>query len=71
MPALYGCIFSSADTEAAFTNYRLWESLGFIAAFAYANFLCVYVKLYVLMGTLSAGMAGYFMVEWLERKTNC
>ena len=30
--ALYGNIFAS-DEEAAFSNYRLWESLGFLVAF--------------------------------------
>ena len=30
--ALYGNIFVS-DEEAAFSNYRLWESLGFLVAF--------------------------------------
>ncbi len=32
IPALYGVLFES-DEEAAFSNYRLWESLGFIFAY--------------------------------------
>ena len=30
--ALYGVIFKS-NAEAAFSNYRLWESLGFLIAY--------------------------------------
>ena len=30
--ALYGVLFEN-DEEAAFSNYRLWESAGFIIAF--------------------------------------
>ena len=66
-PALYGSIFE--ETEAAFSNYRLWESAGFIAAFAYSGYLCVYIKLMILLGTLALGMMGYLMVEYRERKT--
>ncbi|CAH1778626.1 unnamed protein product [Owenia fusiformis] len=65
--ALYGSIFSD-NSEAAFSNYRLWESLGFIIAYAYQGFLCVPVKIYVLIGVLTIGMAGYFTVEILERR---
>ena len=31
--ALYGVLFYSQE-EAAFSNYRLWESLGFVISFA-------------------------------------
>ena len=31
--ALYGNLFPSKE-EAAFSNYRLWESLGFVISFA-------------------------------------
>ena len=30
--ALYGCLFTSNE-KAAFSNYKLWESLGFLFAF--------------------------------------
>ena len=67
--ALYGCIFSDT-TEAAFANYRLWESAGFIIAFGYSNYLCVYNKLFILLGSLIVAVIGYFIVEGLEgRKT--
>jgi len=41
----------------------MWESLGFIIAFAYSNYLCTSVKLYILTSVLVVGMAGYIYVE--------
>ena len=65
--ALYGSIFAD-NSEAAFSNYRMWESLGFIIAFAYSAFLCTDTKLYVTMAFLIGGMLLYFVVEVIERK---
>uniref|UniRef100_A0A667GMW8 Protein unc-93 homolog A n=1 Tax=Lynx canadensis TaxID=61383 RepID=A0A667GMW8_LYNCA len=65
--ALYGVLFEK-DKEAAFANYRLWESLGFVIAFGYSTFLCVNVKLYILLGVLSLAMLAYGTVEYLEAK---
>ncbi|ESO90997.1 hypothetical protein LOTGIDRAFT_163509 [Lottia gigantea] len=64
--ALYGFLFTE-NTEAAFANYRLWESCGFIFAFAYNDYIATYIKLYVCMGVLSVGMMGYTAVEFLQR----
>lgn len=64
--AFYGVIFPNT-TAAAFSNYRLWESLGFLAAFAYSNFLCVRVKVYIVLTVLLVGMTGYSLVE-IRRK---
>lgn len=60
--ALYGVLFFNCQEE-AFSNYRLWESLGFVIAFAYQGFVCVYVKLYVLLSVLVVGMGLYGVVE--------
>ncbi|KAG4077935.1 hypothetical protein HA402_013435 [Bradysia odoriphaga] len=65
--ALYGVLFPQ-DEEPSFSNYRLWESLGFILAYIFSNVLCVNVKLYILLGVILAGMAGYFAVEFLENR---
>ncbi|XP_075453042.1 protein unc-93 homolog A-like isoform X2 [Ascaphus truei] len=67
LSALYGVLFDEHN-EAAFANYRLWESLGFATAFAYSNFLCVYVKLYIVLSMMILGMALYGVVEYLEYK---
>ncbi|XP_072359612.1 protein unc-93 homolog A-like [Scyliorhinus torazame] len=63
--ALYGVLFLE-NKEAAFANYRLWESVGFVTAFAYANFLCIKVKLIILVIVLILGMALYGIVEYTE-----
>ncbi|XP_038659110.1 protein unc-93 homolog A-like isoform X2 [Scyliorhinus canicula] len=63
--AIYGVLFLE-NKEAAFANYRLWESVGFVTAFAYANFLCITVKLIILVIVLILGMALYGVVEYIE-----
>merc|ERR1712117_314383 len=66
--ALYGALFAS-DEEAAFSNYRLWESMGFVLAFiTQACGVCVFPKIILTIVFLSIGMAGYFVVEFLEYK---
>lgn len=65
--ALYGVLFAS-DEEAAFSNYRLWESFGFLLAFiTQASGVCVFPKLIITVVVLSVAMAGYLMLEMLER----
>ena len=64
--ALYGFIFMS-NSEAAFSNYRLWESLGFVMAFAYSSRLCTRMKIFMLMTFLFLGMTLYGIVEWKVR----
>ncbi|KAM4025289.1 protein unc-93 homolog A-like [Anomaloglossus baeobatrachus] len=63
--AFYGVLFDK-HKEAAFANYRVWESLGFVIAFAYSNLLCVSVKLYVVLSVMLLGMILYLVVEYLE-----
>jgi len=66
--ALYGCLFAN-DEEAAFSNYRLWESMGFLFAFiTNATGVCVLPKIVTTIIFLVLGMAGYFVVELLEKK---
>ena len=65
---MYGTLFGN-ESEAAFSNYRLWESVGFVVAFAYSFYLCAAVKLYILTSVLVVGMLGYFAAEYLHRKT--
>ncbi|XP_059470338.1 UNC93-like protein [Neocloeon triangulifer] len=68
MNALYGNLFQNNE-EAAFSNYRLWESLGFAVAYAYSTFLCTDAKMWVLVGVLILGMAGYYGVEFIEKRS--
>ena len=64
--AFYGIVFSSNE-EAAFSNFLLWEAMGFTVAFAYSTIICANTKLYVLIGMLFSGVIGYLGVEVNER----
>ncbi|XP_031437071.1 protein unc-93 homolog A-like [Clupea harengus] len=65
--ALYGILFAD-HKEAAFANYRMWESLGFVIAFAYSTFICLSIKLYILLAMLILTMITYLMVEYHHHK---
>ncbi|GLV33909.1 uncharacterized protein CBL_11207 [Carabus blaptoides fortunei] len=62
---LYGTLFRR-NKEAAFSNYRLWESVGFVIAYAYSTHLVARMKLYVMLAVLIAGVIGYVIVELLH-----
>lgn len=64
---LYGLLFRR-NKEAAFSNYRLWESAGFVIAYAYSTTLCARMKLYILFGNLTLGVIGYIIVEIRYRR---
>lgn len=64
---LYGLLFRR-NKEAAFSNYRLWESAGFVIAYAYSTTLCARMKLYLLLGNLVLGVIGYIVVEVRHRR---
>lgn len=64
---LYGTLFRR-NKEAAFSNYRLWESAGFVIAYAYSTHLCARMKLYVMLTVLIIGTMGYIVVELLHRR---
>lgn len=65
--ALYGVLFPR-NKEAAFANYRMWESLGFVIAFAYSTFLCLEYKIYILLTVLVLTVITYPIVEYYEYK---
>jgi MFS family permease len=70
LAGLYGTLFRR-NKEAAFSNYRLWESLGFVIAYAYSTALCARMKLYSVMGVLGFGAFCYIIVEIRQlRKVN-
>ena len=61
--ALHGVLFPE-DSEAAFSNYRLWESMGFLFAFiSQACGVCLLPKLVLALVFLTLGMAGYLILE--------
>lgn len=59
---LYGALFRR-NKEAAFSNYRLWESVGFVVAYAYSTQLCTRMKLYIQLSNLVFGFLLYCIVE--------
>ncbi|XP_053316258.1 protein unc-93 homolog A-like [Spea bombifrons] len=63
--SLYGVLFEK-NKEAAFANFSLWESVGFVIAFGYSSFLCVYMKLYILLCVVVLGIIMYAVVEYME-----
>ncbi|KAM4694254.1 protein unc-93 homolog A-like [Discoglossus pictus] len=68
--ALYGILFEEKK-EAAFANYLLWKSLGYVISFGYSSFLSAYVKLFIVVSILIVGMLLYGIVEyneWSKRK---
>ncbi|XP_015920657.2 protein unc-93 homolog A [Parasteatoda tepidariorum] len=60
--AFYGVLFK-AEEEAAFAAFHVWYALGFCLSFAYSNYFCTYIKIYVLLAISSLGYIGYFIVE--------
>lgn len=66
-PAFYGVIFPG-ESEAAFSNYRLWESLGYIFTYVGSSTTCLGVKLSNVLVSLIFGIIGYYVIEVLERR---
>ena len=58
----------ASNKKAAFSNLRLWQSTAMAAAFAYSKFVCVRIKLYIMIGILTAGMVGYLTIDFYERR---
>ncbi|XP_057311199.1 protein unc-93 homolog A-like isoform X2 [Hydractinia symbiolongicarpus] len=67
--AHFGVLFHS-NKEISFSIYKLFQSLGFMVAFAYGDYLCVSHKLYILVCVLIISVVLYGVVEWSERKKN-
>jgi len=44
------------------------ESVAFAIAYAYSNYLCTSVKLYLCLGYLTLGWIGYALIEVMERR---
>lgn len=65
--ALYDVIFPG-ESEAAFSNYRLWESLGFIFAYVNSTTSCMNVRVTNVVVWLVFGILGYYIIEILERR---
>nr|XP_023026161.1 UNC93-like protein [Leptinotarsa decemlineata] len=64
--SLSGILFPGKE-EAAYSNFRLWESTGSVITYVCSPYLCNYLKIYLLMGLLIVGVLGYSGVEYMER----
>nr|CAD7408113.1 unnamed protein product [Timema cristinae] len=64
--AMYGVLFPGQE-EAAFSNFKLCTSIGYILTYSYSSYICTDVKLYIISTLMLVGVAGYLLVEWKER----
>ncbi|CAF1072812.1 unnamed protein product [Brachionus calyciflorus] len=67
--SIYGVLFKT-NQEAAFSNFRLWESVGFAISYAYSNYLCISTKLNLMFFYLTMGMLGYLCIEYNQNNLN-
>lgn len=64
----YSGILFPGKEEAAFSNFRLWESTGSVITYILSPYLCMNIKIYLLLLLLVIGVAGYTAVEYVHRK---
>nr|CAI5846247.1 unnamed protein product [Callosobruchus analis] len=64
--SLSGTMFPGKE-EAAYSNFRLWESTGSVLTYAISPYLCTESIVYWLLVLLLVGSTGYAAVEWMER----
>lgn len=65
--ALYGVLFTD-NNEAAFSNFRLWESTGFALFYLLVPRIRTRTSLIILSIFLFIGMLGYGLAEYRWRK---
>ncbi|KAL0882970.1 hypothetical protein ABMA27_016462 [Loxostege sticticalis] len=63
----YGILFPGRE-EAAFANFRLWESVGYIIAYVISPYARTSQKTYLMFAMMLVGVAMYFTVEYRERR---
>ncbi len=66
--SFYGVLFVDNDA-AAFSNYRLWESTGFVIFYIITPYIRLRLSLIILLIFLTLGMMGYGKTEYRLRKT--
>ncbi|XP_015183523.1 PREDICTED: UNC93-like protein [Polistes dominula] len=64
--SLNGLLFPGRE-EAAYSNFRLWESTGSVITYIYSPYLCTYTKIHILMIILCIGIIGYSIIEWIGK----
>ena len=64
---LCGILFPN-KRESAFASLRMYESIGFTISAAYAQFLCMDVKMYITGCVLLVSVIGYFIMESIHEQ---
>ncbi|XP_041979541.1 UNC93-like protein [Aricia agestis] len=54
--------------EAAYCNFSLWESMGFIIAYITSPYLRISTKIYIQIVLMVVGVAFYFVVEYRQKQ---
>lgn len=49
--------------EAGFSNFHLWSTAGSTLTYAWSYYLCMDVKIYIMMGIVSFGVVCYLIAE--------
>lgn len=62
--AAYGVLFT--EHESAFSNFRLWESLGFVIAYVYTPRIRIQYAQIILLCVLTVSLICYGVIDWLE-----
>ena len=57
------------DKEPAFATMRMFEAVGMMTAFAYSQFLCMTLKIYITGGVLIIAILFYIVLEVYLKKT--
>ncbi|XP_077996346.1 protein unc-93 homolog A-like [Glandiceps talaboti] len=65
--SMLGVVFPN-NQESAFSNYRLWQSLGAAMTFGYSNYLCMLTKIYIAGGLLVVAMTTYVLFEYKNKQ---
>jgi hypothetical protein len=64
--ATYGVLFT--EHESAFSNFRLWESLGFVIAYVYTPRIRIKYAQIILLSVLTVSMICYGIIDVRERR---
>ena len=62
--ATYGVLFT--EHESAFSNFRLWESLGYVIAYVYTPRIRIRHAQIILLCVLTVSMICYFVIDLTE-----
>ena len=61
-------IYFPEDKEGAFSQFKLWQAVGWITSYSYGKHLRTYAKIYIFISFSVLGILGYLMTELLNRK---